>query len=467
MNYYNEYDQKIAAWLRGLIAAGLIPDGYVDTRSIVDVQPSDLAGFTQCHFFCGIAGWPLALQFAGWPIDRPVWTGSCPCQPFSVAGKGGGINDERHLWPEFLRLIKACRPAVVFGEQVASADVIGRRATENQVREMLDRKAIVRVLRQWPQGEREEEAEMHRVQKQRPESGADQKLRNGPGDETRDDFSGRGEMPGEGIQSSVRSGSGGHSTEDRVRILRANRYSVRPVQTEGVELSVSGPNHTGSGIHESQCEGGALFGERDESQLGAEFDPEDCGFHQGSAAEEIERIIGEIGCEIEADNPVWLDGIQHDLEAVDYTFGAVVMAASSVQAPHIRQRLYWVADSARNGCESWKRGRGKIASAQDGGGLVHSDITGFIPRGETSPTSGYGDPSDSADFWSDCRLIQCRDGKLRRIPTEPAFFPLADGIPYRVGKRGSVRPALLHGAGNAIVPQTAEVFIRAFMDTQS
>jgi len=108
-----------AAWLRNLIAKGLIADGEVDTRSIVDVSPDELRGYTQCHFFAGIGGWSHAFRLAGWPDDRPVWTGSCPCQPFSVAGKGAGINDARHLWPHFHRLIAACRPPVVMGEQVA------------------------------------------------------------------------------------------------------------------------------------------------------------------------------------------------------------------------------------------------------------------------------------------------------------------------------------------------------------
>ncbi len=119
--YYNEFDPKAAAWLRQLIAEGLIADGDVDERSITDVQGADLVGYTQCHFFAGIGGWGYALRLAGWPDDRPVWTGSCPCQPFSVAGKGRGTADERHLWPQFARLIGECRPPVVFGEQVASA----------------------------------------------------------------------------------------------------------------------------------------------------------------------------------------------------------------------------------------------------------------------------------------------------------------------------------------------------------
>lgn len=120
--YYNEIEPYAAQWLRNLIQAGHIAPGIVDERSIEDVFPSDLRGFTQCHFFAGIGVWSYALRAAGWSDDRPVWTGSCPCQPFSEAGKGTGFNDERHLWPFWHHLIKECRPAVIFGEQVASKD---------------------------------------------------------------------------------------------------------------------------------------------------------------------------------------------------------------------------------------------------------------------------------------------------------------------------------------------------------
>ena len=114
MNFYNEIDPKAAAWLRELIAAGLIPDGHVDERSIVEIKANELREFTQIHLFCGIGGWPLALALAGWPSDRPVFTGSCPCQSFSVAGKGLGTNDDRHLWPVMFALIRELRPPIVF-----------------------------------------------------------------------------------------------------------------------------------------------------------------------------------------------------------------------------------------------------------------------------------------------------------------------------------------------------------------
>ncbi|MCE7490500.1 DNA cytosine methyltransferase [Klebsiella pneumoniae] len=120
--YYNEIDPHAAQHLRNLIDAGHIAPGVVDTRSIEDVTPNDLIGFNQCHFFAGIGGWSLALRRAGWTDSRPAWTASCPCQPFSAAGKGLGFADERHLWPSAHWLVGQRRPVVVFGEQSGSAD---------------------------------------------------------------------------------------------------------------------------------------------------------------------------------------------------------------------------------------------------------------------------------------------------------------------------------------------------------
>lgn len=119
---YNELDAYPAQWLARLADAGHIASGTVDPRSIREVKANDVRRATQFHAFAGIGVWSYALRLAGWPDDRPVWTGSCPCQPFSVAGRRKGTDDERHLWPEWLRLIRECRPPVIFGEQVASAD---------------------------------------------------------------------------------------------------------------------------------------------------------------------------------------------------------------------------------------------------------------------------------------------------------------------------------------------------------
>lgn len=118
-SYYNEVDAFCCAWLSNLMDAGLITAGKIDDRSIHDVRPDDVAGFQRAHFFAGIGGWDRALSLAGW--SSQVWTGSCPCPPFSSAARGrrAGFDDPRDLWPTWRSLITATRPRVVFGEQVA------------------------------------------------------------------------------------------------------------------------------------------------------------------------------------------------------------------------------------------------------------------------------------------------------------------------------------------------------------
>lgn len=120
--YYNENDPKIAHWLRELMKHGLIPKGDLDERSIKDVDAKRILGHTQAHFFAGIGGWAEALRLTGIGPDFPLWSGSCPCTPFSSAGKRLGFEDERHLWPDWYELISECRPAILFGEKVSSKD---------------------------------------------------------------------------------------------------------------------------------------------------------------------------------------------------------------------------------------------------------------------------------------------------------------------------------------------------------
>lgn len=122
MSLYNEIDGYASRWLANLIDAGHIAPGRVDTRSIAELRPDDVRGAVQFHTFAGIGVWSYALRLAGWPDDASVWTGSCPCQPFSTAGRGAGFDDARHLWPAWFELIRECRPPVVLGEQVASRD---------------------------------------------------------------------------------------------------------------------------------------------------------------------------------------------------------------------------------------------------------------------------------------------------------------------------------------------------------
>ena len=316
--YYNEIEPYAAEWLRNLITAGLIAPGDVDERSIEEVSPDELEGYTQCHFFAGIGGWGHALRLAGWPDERPVWTGSVPCQPLSSAGQRRGHADRRHLWPAFFRLIAERRPATLFGEQVAS-------------------------------------------------------------------------------------------------------------------------------------------------KLGRE----------------------------------WLAGVRVDLEHVGYACGAADLPAACVGAPHIRQRLWWVAHAQ---CGSAKRHRHEMARAPregeretrqqrirvdagDGGpdgGLAHADgwdassegiqrsgQHGFQPE-DDGAGGGLGDADDGrlegprisrggqpGTTWAG-EYIPCGDGKARRV--ESGTFPLAHGVPNRVGR--------LRAYGNAIVPQAAAAFIRAYRDVR-
>ena len=58
--YYNEIEPYAADWLRNLIDAGLIAPGDVDERDIREVQPDELKGYTQCHFFAG--PWRLVVR---------------------------------------------------------------------------------------------------------------------------------------------------------------------------------------------------------------------------------------------------------------------------------------------------------------------------------------------------------------------------------------------------------------------
>ena len=326
--YYNENDPFAAAWLRELIADGLIADGDVDERSILDVSADDLVGYDQYHWFAGIGGWSHALRLAGWPDDREVWTGSCPCQPLSSAGQRKGPADKRHIWPAFHTLIAECQPATVFGEQVAS-------------------------------------------------------------------------------------------------------------------------------------------------KLGRE----------------------------------WFAGVRADLESLGYAVGAADLPAASVGAPHIRQRLWWLADAQRSrwdwrsadkpggsttpqetGAHAEPRRRGDasggMADAINTGSQgrlrgrsdqERQDIDGHAGRGgadfgmgdadsggrkgrgqqehgeQQSPRGTQLDGSGAGGFWQGT-YIPCADGKARLI--EPSIFPLAHGVPNRVGT--------LRGAGNAIAPQVAAEFVRAY-----
>jgi DNA (cytosine-5)-methyltransferase 1 len=68
--YYNELDAQKAEWLRELMRRDLIAPGDVDERSIEQVQPTDLTGYRQCHWFAGIGAWSSGCHR---PAQSPVW----------------------------------------------------------------------------------------------------------------------------------------------------------------------------------------------------------------------------------------------------------------------------------------------------------------------------------------------------------------------------------------------------------
>jgi len=283
--------------LRKLIDTGYIAPGTVDERDIRDVRPSELQKYAQCHFFAGIGVWSYALRQAGWPDDEPVWTGSCPCQPFSAAGKGKGFADERHVWPTWHHLISQCSPFTVFGEQVASKDGLG-----------------------------------------------------------------------------------------------------------------------------------------------------------------------------------WLDLVQTDLEASGYTSGATDLCAAGFGAPHIRQRLWFVAErlAYTDDTNELQRKKYRRETEFTGTGAVNrlaNTERERLPQLEqfrnvqetsaarTSDSSGIGQRSDGSahatnGFWRNADWLGCRDEKWR--PVEPGTFPLVDGAANRMGR--------LKTYGNAIVAPVAQGFIEAYME---
>lgn len=379
MNYYNEFDPKAAAWLRELIKAGLIPPGEVDERSICDVEGSDLKGFDQCHFFAGIGGWPYALELAGWPADRPVWSGSCPCQSFSAAGKGKGVEDPRDLWPHFHRLIRECRPDRIFGEQVTGAIVHG----------WLDRVCA------------DLEAEAYAV--------------------------------GHCVL-------GAHSVGSPH--IRQRLYWVADASIPACQRDARGLPQAQEGVRGSR----ELDGDMPER-------PEHGGPTRGLAYAECDG--GRI------DQP----GRRPQGRVADRGAGGGVDDAPS---PRHEQE-----GSGQQGESSRRRGMSGMGCGTGGLGNTGSerlegcefDARSEQPRPTQAPVAGP---------WGNYALIPCRDGKARRVGVEPA--PMADGVSPGLehgGGSGPCRPIevltkneagramKLKGYGNAIVPQVAAAFIAA------
>lgn len=365
MNFYNENEPRAAAWLRELISAKLIPPGIVDERSIADIKPDELTDFTQCHFFAGIGGWSRALELAGWPADRPVWTGSCPCQPFSAAGKGLGTADERHLWPVFAELIRACKPPVVFGEQVAS-----------------------KAGREWLAGVF---ADLEGMAYQR--AGADLCAASVGAPHIRQRLWWVADS----------------NLSKRDRWARSGEQQIYNASAGLVGLADSEPQHDGGG----------------QSGPGRRFESSNSG-HSG-------RLGNSVNARLEGLTGDGHDGDQSGRVGAGTT-GPATQAGTASGVGHSR-------------CQ-----RNELGG--------RADDMGRAPAQEQSQTQkrergGNADSHSGAhNFWSNAVLVPCRDGKARRV--EPDIFPLAHGVPGRVG--------LLRGAGNAIVPECAAEFIRSYLE---
>lgn len=360
--YYNEFDPHAAAWLRNLMAAGLIPVGEVDERSIADVATDDLRGFDTCHFFAGIGGWSLALRLAGWPDDRPVWTGSCPCQPYSSAGKRLADADPRNLWPAFFRLIRECRPVVCFGEQVEGA------------------------------------------------------IRHGWLDGVSADLEGEGYAVGSVVLGSHSVGSP-HIRQRLFWVADAasnDEFGARQRRSsDGGEQQPTGGYGTSSGVGDAPSE------RRGEARAG--------------------------------DGVAWKAGLPSGSIAT----GGVGIANSTGWEP------------GRTSSEAARHGGAALATGSSGGVVYPGFQTGSSEQWQqrSEPDSRSRQPSKVGDHWYRSVLIPCRDGKARRV--EPGLECLVDGLPFRLAdgrtREGASRAAMLKGFGNAIVPQVAAEFVKAWL----
>lgn len=402
--YYNEFDAGAAAWLRELIKRGLIADGEVDERSILDVSADDLRGFTQCHFFAGIGGWSYALRLAGWPDDKPVWTGSPPCQPFSAAGQQKGKDDERHLAPHFAALVASGRPPILFGEQVSSAAVFGKPAKRT------GKAADGEPEWAWIDDlfGRLEAAHYACGAVDLPAAGV-----GAPHIRQRAFFGAvrladaDGEQCDEGLQQIPR-GSAEWSGSDQ--------------QPDGM----GDPNDEGSQEHGQS--GDVHIRQSDRSDQGRQH--LDAGLLGGLADAQLHEQRRGRGADSQ-------DRARHEPRLEPCGRSEV---GGLADADGAGRQLFSGGEPAGVRSEEAGSERSQQQSGTDGASICVGEI-GRWP----SPTNGG---------WADADWLFCRDGKWR--PVEPGTFPLAHGLPARVVR--------LRGYGNAIVPQAAAALIKIFRE---
>lgn len=413
--YYNENDPQKAAWLRELIKADVIAPGEVDERSIEDVIPNELAGFTQCHFFAGIGIWSYALRCAEWPDDRAVWTGSCPCQPFSSAGKGEGFDDERHLWPALYHLISIGRPDVFFGEQVASKDGL---AWLDLVQDDLEAAAYAVGALNLPAcgfGAPHRRQRLFFV----ADSNSSRQMSRSSQSEKRNGHSfvaGCGQLGD--MANSLRS----RRQEGRVgsRSRQAARSGEPGALADPAQLGCERPaGHIQQSESVRNGEAGSLGNSEGNGRIRRANDGD------GGRRECPPGQAGEIG------------GLDN---AISHGRGA--------SRDHNKRDERIVSDSD---------GQLSILGDPSSEGLE----IGFLPDGRLGPIRIKGPAAAEtgivSGFWEDADIILCNDEdgwKWRAV--EPGTFPLAYGTPARVLR--------LRGFGDGIVAPAAEAFIAAYME---
>ena len=415
--YYNDNDKQVCAWLRELIKAGVIADGEVDDRSILDVEATDLAG---------IGGWSYALRLAGWPDERPVWTGSPPCQPFSVAGRREGRDDARHLAPHFVDLVRACRPGVLFGEQVASAEVFGKTAKPSRrnaaeppqwawIDDLSDRLEAARYAVGASDFPSAGVGAPHI--RQRTFFGAyDLEFAAGwlsqPNSRKRDGVTKHGEHECDGAARGRIQGDGEFAGDSGTRGVADEPRSGR--REEHADARGRGLGDCAQGRAAGPDAGGASGGMGDSFGSGLEG----LGWN-GDGSREPGRIVsGALGSASEA-------GATCRLDNADTPRGAA-----------------WLPAAARG-----YQGDAEVADDR---------MRGLTGCDEGRPVSDGPDrPGPTNGFWGSADWLACRDGKWR--PVEPGLEPLAHGLPARVGR--------LRGYGNAINPHAAAQFVTAFMES--
>lgn len=380
--FYNEFDPKAAGWLRQLAA-------------------DDVRRFERVHFFAGIGGWDVALQLAGWPTGRSVFSGSCPCQPYSQAGKRKGEADSRDLWPQFFRIIAECRPETVFGEQVASADVIGTVGGKDRAD----------GRRTW----------LERIQTDLEEAGY----------EFGACVLGAHSVGAPHIRQRLywvarnTSGDSGRRGNRGLADTELQRAGKRVAGVKG---------QTGGGRDRSAIDGGVsrladTEGEREEAIAGSERD----GVLQPDGSCKNGRLANTAGGRQRIDGIApWEPGHPNKCSEIDGLVNAI--------------------DNEHRGAVS---GSGREEEVSETCDRQRERIAGLSARAGGEDLGGI-----RGAFWQVYQVVKCRDGKTRRIPLEPAFFPLVDGL-------SPAHMAVLRGSGNAIVPQVAAVFIKAFLEVEA